>query len=124
MFLFDSFSLRGIVLPNRIAVSPMCQYSYQDGMANKWLYVHLGSRAVGGAGLVIAEAAAVFPEGRISPQNLGIWSDAHSEALALLVQFIREQGSVAAIQLAHAGRKASTLSPCKGDRMASAEEGG
>ncbi len=112
--LFEPLQLRGITLQNRIGVSPMCEYSCQEGLANEWHFVHLGSRAVGGAALVMTEAAAVSPEGRISPQDLGIWSDAHAEALAPTVRFIRHQGSVPGIQLAHAGRKASTPRPWEG----------
>ncbi|MDB5253103.1 MAG: NADH:flavin oxidoreductase/NADH oxidase [Flaviaesturariibacter sp.] len=112
--LFDPLPIRGITLPNRIVVSPMCQYSATDGMPNDWHLVHLGSRAVGGAGLVICEATAVSPEGRISPGDLGIWSDAHTDAFRRIVSFIRGQGSVAGIQLAHAGRKASHQAPWLG----------
>lgn len=122
--LFEALSLRGVTLPNRIGVSPMCQYSCEEGMAHDWHLVHLGSRAVGGAGLVMTEAAAVSPEGRISPQDLGIWSDAHAEPLARLTAFIRTQKTVAGIQLAHAGRKASRSRPWEGDRFLAAEEGG
>src|ERR1700745_667932 len=111
MSLFHPYPIRSVTLPNRIVVSPMCQYSYENGLANDWLFVHLGSRAVGGAGLVIAEASAVLPEGRISPQDLGIWSDEHAERLSRVTRFIREQKSVPGIQLAHAGRKASTSRP-------------
>ena len=106
--LFESLTLRDVTLQNRIAVSPMCQYSSENGFANDWHFVHLSSRAVGGAGLVFTEAAAVVPEGRISPQDLGIWSEDHIEPLTRITHFIREQGSVAGIQLAHAGRKAHT----------------
>lgn len=106
--LFEPLKVRAVTLRNRIAVSPMCQYSCEDGLANDWHFVHLGSRAVGGAAIVFCEATAVLPEGRISPQDLGIWSDRHAEALARIVKFIHEQGSLAGIQLAHAGRKAST----------------
>lgn len=109
--LFEPLTLRSITLPNRIAVSPMCQYSSVDGFASDWHLVHLGSRATGGAGLVLTEAAAVTPQGRISPQDLGIWSDDHIEFLARIVHFIAQRGSVAGIQLAHAGRKASTAPP-------------
>lgn len=109
--LFEPLALRSITLPNRIAVSPMCQYSSVDGCANDWHLVHLGSRAAGGAGLVLTEAAAVTPQGRISPQDLGIWHDDHVEFLARIVHFIAQRGSVAGIQLAHAGRKASTPPP-------------
>ena len=112
--LFDPLTIRSITFRNRIFVSPMCQYSCQDGLANDWHFVHLGSRAVGGAGLVIAEATAVEARGRISPQDLGLWSDAHIEPLARIVRFIHSQGAVAGIQLAHAGRKASTARPWEG----------
>jgi len=106
--LFEPLTIRGVTLRNRIAVSPMCQYSCTDGLANDWHLVHLGSRAAGGAAIVFCEATAVTPEARISPEDLGIWSDRHAEALARIVRFIHEQGSLAGIQLAHAGRKAST----------------
>lgn len=109
--LFEPLNLRSISLRNRIAVSPMCQYSGSDGFANDWHLVHLGSRAVGGAGLVLTEATAVAPEGRISPHDLGIWKDDHIDQLARLAHFIKQQGSVPGIQLAHAGRKASTAPP-------------
>ena len=114
--LFSPLEIRGITLRNRIAVSPMCQYSCEDGFANDWHFVHLGSRAVGGAALVIAEATAVTPEGRISPQDLGLWKEEHLEPLARTARFIREHGSVAGIQLAHAGRKASTARPWEGGK--------
>jgi 2,4-dienoyl-CoA reductase-like NADH-dependent reductase (Old Yellow Enzyme family) len=106
--LFEPLTIRAVTLRNRIAVSPMCQYSCEDGLANDWHFVHLGSRAVGGAAIVFCEATAVLAEARISPQDLGIWSDRHAEALARIVHFIHQQGSLAGIQLAHAGRKAST----------------
>ena len=106
--LFDSFTIRDLEFSNRMFVSPMCEYSSVDGYANDWHLVHLGSRAVGGAGLVLTEATAVVPEGRISPQDLGIWKDEHVDPLKRIVSFIHEQGSVAGMQLAHAGRKAST----------------
>jgi 2,4-dienoyl-CoA reductase-like NADH-dependent reductase (Old Yellow Enzyme family) len=122
--LFEPLRLRSITLPNRIGVSPMCEYSSQDGFANEWHLVHLGSRAVGGAGLVMTEAAAVSPEGRISPQDLGIWSDEHAEALSPIVKFIRHHGSVAGIQLAHAGRKASTQRPWEGNSCIPEAHGG
>lgn len=112
--LFRPLTLRGVTFPNRIVVSPMCQYSSPEGVAQTWHLVHLGSRAVGGAGLVFTEAAAVSTEGRISPEDLGIWNEAQAEALRPIVAFIRSQGSVAGIQLAHAGRKASTWSPFSG----------
>ena len=122
--LFTPLKLRTIELKNRIAVSPMCMYSSEDGFANKWHLVHLGSRAVGGAGLIITEATAVSPEGRISPDDLGIWKDEHVEGLSQIVQFLKEQGSSPGIQLAHAGRKASTSSPWKGGKLLPKEEGG
>ena len=123
--LFEPFTLRGVTLRNRIGVSPMCQYSCVDGMATDWHLVHLGSRAVGGAGLVIAEATAVEARGRISPRDLGIWTDAHAGVLAKTAAFIKEYGAVAGIQLAHAGRKASTYHPWDGRHGAvSYEEGG
>lgn len=112
--LFDPLSIRSVTFPNRVFVSPMCEYSSTDGYANDWHLVHLGSRAVGGAGLVLTEAAAVVPEGRISPQDLGLWSDDHIEPLARIVRFIHAQGSVAGMQLAHAGRKASMRRPWEG----------
>ncbi|HEV3042160.1 MAG TPA: NADH:flavin oxidoreductase/NADH oxidase [Candidatus Angelobacter sp.] len=122
--LFQPLRLRNLELANRIAVSPMCQYSCIDGFANEWHLVHLGSRAVGKAALVMAEATAVTPEARISPKDLGIWSDAHIEPLQRAFSFIGQQGSVPGIQLAHAGRKASTSEPWKGGRPLSLEEGG
>ena len=109
--IFDEFTLRGVTLRNRIGVSPMCEYSAENGMPCDWHLVHLGSRAAGGAGLVISEATATQPQGRISPQDTGIWSDAHAEAWAPITRFIASQGAVAGIQLAHAGRKASTRRP-------------
>jgi 2,4-dienoyl-CoA reductase-like NADH-dependent reductase (Old Yellow Enzyme family) len=122
--LFDPLQIRSVAFRNRIGVSPMCQYSSVDGSANEWHLVHLGSRAVGGAALVMTEAAAVLPEGRISPDDLGIWKDAHIEPLARCARFISEHGAVPGIQLAHAGRKASTASPWKGRGPLSAAEGG
>lgn len=112
--LFSPLNIRNITLKNRITVSPMCQYSSEDGFANDWHLVHLGSRAVGGAGLVMTEATAVSPEGRISPEDLGIWKDDHIANLKRITTFIEQQGSIAGIQLAHAGRKASTSSEWKG----------
>ena len=109
--LFSPLRIRDITFRNRIAVSPMCQYSSEDGFANDWHFVHLGSRAAGGAALVIAEASAVEARGRISPADLGIWKDEHIPALARITAFLRSQGAVAGIQLAHAGRKASTHVP-------------
>lgn len=122
--LFSELRLGDLVLPNRIGVSPMCQYSCTDGLATDWHLVHLGSRAVGGAGLVFTEAAAVTPEGRISPHDLGVWSERHFEKLAQIVAFITGQGGVAGIQLAHAGRKGSTHRPWSGNGEVKPEEGG
>jgi len=122
--LFEPFDQRGVKFPNRIAVSPMCQYSSEDGFANDWHLVHLVSRAVGGAGLVITEAAAIEPEGRISPQDLGIWQDAHIEKLGQIVESIHRHGAVAGIQLAHAGRKASNKPSWDGGGVLSESEGG
>ena len=116
MNLFDSLQIRDITFRNRIAVSPMCEYSSEDGFANDWHLVHLGSRAVGGAGAVITEATAVLPEGRISPADLGIWKDEHIENLARIVRFLRQHGAVAGTQLAHAGFKASTAVPWSENR--------
>jgi len=112
--LFTPLTLRELTIRNRIFVSPMCQYSSRDGMPSDWHLVHLGSRAVGGAGLVMVEASAITPQGRISPDDSGIWSVEHANALAPVARFIKEQGAVPAIQLAHAGRKASTDAPWKG----------
>jgi len=112
--LFSPLTLRSVTFRNRIFVSPMCQYSSRDGLPNDWHLVHLGSRAVGGAGLVMVEATAVSSEGRISPDDSGIWSDAHAEAFAPIARFIGEQGAVAGIQLAHAGRKGSCSLPWLG----------
>jgi len=122
--LFDRLTIRDITFANRVFVSPMCEYSSIDGFANDWHFVHLGGRAVGGAGLVLTEATAVLPEGRISPQDLGIWKDDHIESLARIVRFIHEQGSAAGMQLAHAGRKASTYAPGKGHGRIPEGEGG
>jgi 2,4-dienoyl-CoA reductase-like NADH-dependent reductase (Old Yellow Enzyme family) len=122
--LFSPLTLRSLTLPNRIGVSPMCQYSSADGFANDWHLVHLGTRAVGGAGLVFTEATAVTPEGRISPQDLGLWKDEHIAPLQRIVEFVHSQGSYAGIQLAHAGRKASTARPWDGDGLVKPEEGG
>jgi 2,4-dienoyl-CoA reductase-like NADH-dependent reductase (Old Yellow Enzyme family) len=122
--LFSELRLRGTTFANRIGVSPMCQYSCTDGLANEWHYVHLCSRAVGGAGLVITEAAAITPEGRISPHDLGVWSEAHFEPLEKITRFITSQGGVPGIQLAHAGRKGSTQRPWSGTGMVGVTEGG
>ena len=115
--LFDPLTLRGVVFPNRIFVSPMCQYSSADGMPNDWHLVHLGSRAVGGAALVMVEASGVSPEGRITDWDSGLWSEAHAAGFRRITDFIAEQGSVPGIQLAHAGRKASTDRPWTGGHV-------
>jgi 2,4-dienoyl-CoA reductase-like NADH-dependent reductase (Old Yellow Enzyme family) len=115
--LFTPLLIRDISFNNRIVVSPMCQYSSRDGMADDWHLVHLGSRAVGGAGLVFTEATAVLPEGRISPVDLGIWKDEHIDGLRRIVKFVRSQGSEIGIQLAHAGRKASVAEPWNGGKL-------
>ncbi len=122
--LFTLLSIRSITLKNRIVVSPMCQYSSEDGFANDWHFVHLGSRAVGGAALVFTEATAVSPEGRISPHDLGIWKDEHITQLKKITQFITQQGSIPGIQLAHAGRKASVTEPWNNDKLISPSDGG
>jgi 2,4-dienoyl-CoA reductase-like NADH-dependent reductase (Old Yellow Enzyme family) len=122
--LFSAFSLRGVEFRNRVFVSPMCQYSSRDGLPNDWHMVHLGSRAVGGAGLVCVEATGVSPEGRISPGDTGLWSAEHTRAFAPIASFIKLQGARAGIQLAHAGRKASTDVPWRGGKHLSEEQGG
>lgn len=122
--LFDPLTLRGVTLRNRIGVSPMCQYSAHNGFANDWHYIHLGSRAIGGAGLIIVEATAVQAAGRITPGCLGLWLDAHIPALNRITDFMREHGAVPGLQLAHAGRKASTAAPWMGGKPISATEGG
>lgn len=122
--LFSPLTIKTVTLKNRIAVSPMCQYSAENGFANDWHKIHLGSRAVGGAALVMTEATAITPEGRISPQDLGIWSDDHITALHDIVKFIESENAVAGIQLAHAGRKASTTRPWEPRQQISKEEGG
>ena len=124
MHLFDELQVREVTLRNRIVVSPMCEYSSTDGFATDWHLVHLGSRAVGGASLVFTEACAVSPEGRISPEDLGIWKDEHIEPLARITRFIREQGAIPGIQLAHAGRKGSTMRPWEGSGMIPESKGG
>jgi len=123
-FIFDPLPIRGITLKNRLVVSPMCQYSSEDGFANDWHLVHLGSRAVGGAAIVFTEATAVTPEGRISPEDLGIWKDAHIEFLLRITKFLAAQGAVPGIQLAHAGRKGSTQRPWVGSSQVTIAEGG
>ena len=122
--LFSEFTLKDVTLRNRIGVSPMCQYSSEDGFANDWHLVHLGSRALGGASLVICEATAVTPDGRISPQDAGLWKDEQIEPLARITRFIAARGAVAGIQLAHAGRKASTARPWDGGAQLGDAQGG
>jgi len=124
--LYRPMPVRGVTLRNRIVLSPMCQYSCErrDGLATPWHLVHLGTRAAGGVGLVVPEATAVAPEGRISPQDLGIWSDAHADALAPIAAFVKSQGAAPGIQLAHAGRKAGTARPWGGGGALSDERGG
>ena len=121
--LFTPITIRSLTLKNRIVVSPMCEYSSVDGFANDWHLVHLGSRAVGGAALVIVEATAVSPEGRITPADLGLWKEDHISFLQRINEFIVSQGSVPGIQLAHAGRKASHHIPWKGGKALSPDEG-
>jgi 2,4-dienoyl-CoA reductase-like NADH-dependent reductase (Old Yellow Enzyme family) len=120
--LFDPLNLRGVTLRNRIVVSPMCEYSSEDGFANDWHLVHLGSRAVGGAGLVLTEATAVEARGRISPQDLGLWKDEQIEKLRHINRFLHEHGSASGVQLAHAGRKASTYRPWQRGESATVPE--
>jgi 2,4-dienoyl-CoA reductase-like NADH-dependent reductase (Old Yellow Enzyme family) len=122
--LFSPLQIREVTFRNRIAVSPMCEYSSEDGFANEWHFVHLGSRAVGGAGLVFTEAAAVEARGRISPQDLGIYQDAHVPELKRITSFVARHGAAAGIQLAHAGRKASTARPWEGGKPVSDDLGG
>lgn len=122
--LFEPFAQRSLTLRNRIVVSPMCQYSATDGLPDDWHLVHLGSRAVGGAAAVIAEASAVSAEGRISPGDTGIWNDAQTQAWAPIARFIVDHGAVPGIQLAHAGRKASTAPPWQGGKPVPVEAGG
>jgi 2,4-dienoyl-CoA reductase-like NADH-dependent reductase (Old Yellow Enzyme family) len=122
--LFSKLRMRGVDFANRIGVSPMCQYSSIDGYANDWHFAHLAARAVGGAGLVFTEAAAVSPEGRISPQDLGVWSERHFEPLERIARFVNSQGACAGIQLAHAGRKGSTFRPGAGQGAVAETAGG
>ncbi len=123
--LLSPLTIRGVTLRNRIVMSPMCQYSADDGLANDWHLVHLGSRAAGGVGLVMVEATAVTPEGRISPKDMGIWGEQHVEPLARIARFVHSQGAIAGIQLAHAGRKASCEPPWLGGaRLKTPEAGG
>ena len=122
--LFQPLTIKSVTLRNRIGVSPMCQYSSEDGVATDWHLVHLGSRAVGGAGLVIAEATAVAPEGRITPGDAGIWAEKHIEPIARINRFIKSQGAVPGIQIAHAGRKASAALPWNGGASLANDKGG
>jgi 2,4-dienoyl-CoA reductase-like NADH-dependent reductase (Old Yellow Enzyme family) len=122
--IFDPLAIRGVTLRNRLVVSPMCQYSSVDGFANDWHLVHLGGLAVGGAALVFTEASAVTPEGRITPEDLGIWKDEHIDFLARIARFMAGQGAVPAMQLAHAGRKASTQRPWDGPNAVPVDKGG
>jgi len=124
MHLFDALEIRAATLRNRIVVSPMCEYSSTDGFANDWHLVHLGSRAVGGASVVFTEASAVSPEGRISPQDLGIYKDDHIENLSRITRFICDQGAIPGMQIAHAGRKGSTLRPWEGSGAVPESKGG
>jgi 2,4-dienoyl-CoA reductase-like NADH-dependent reductase (Old Yellow Enzyme family) len=122
--LFDPLEIRSVRFKNRLAISPMCQYSSEDGFANDWHLVHLGSRAVGGASLVMQEATAVSPRARITPDDMGLWKEEHIEPLQRITRFIKKQGSVPGIQLAHAGRKASIVSPWKGGKSLEIPSGG
>ena len=122
--LFSRLQFRDVTLRNRIVVSPMCEYSSHDGLANDWHVVHLGSRAVGGAGAVLTEAAAVTADGRISSADLGIYSDDHVDMLSRIFHFIEQHGAAPGLQLAHAGRKASTAPPVKGGRPVPPGDGG
>src|ERR1700722_14213828 len=122
--LFTPLTIRGVTFQNRIAVSPMCQYSSQDGFANDWHLVHLGGRAIGGPSLVLAETSPVTAEGHITAEDLGIWKDAHIEFLARIVRFLKSQGTVPGMQLAHAGRKGSTPKPWGGASAIAPKDGG
>ena len=122
--LFQPLTIKSVTLRNRIGVSPMCEYSSTDGVATDWHLVHLGSRAVGGAGLVIAEATAVSPEGRITPGDAGIWADKHIEPIERINRFLKEHGAVPGIQIAHAGRKASAARPWEGGATLADNAGG
>jgi 2,4-dienoyl-CoA reductase-like NADH-dependent reductase (Old Yellow Enzyme family) len=122
--LFDPLPLRGLTLRNRVVVSPMCQYSCHEGFANDWHFVHLASRAVGGAGLVFTEATAVTADGRISPEDLGIWDDLHAGAFERIARFVKGEGAAFGMQLAHAGRKGSTLRPWDGHGAVAVDAGG
>lgn len=122
--LFEAFTVRSVTLRNRVGVSPMCQYSSEDGLPSDWHLVHLGARAIGGAGLVIAEATAVEADGRISPADAGLWNDGQIEPLRRITDFLKQHGAVPGIQLAHAGRKASSAVPWQGGHHLGADEGG
>src|SRR3954451_21523565 len=122
--LFSPLTLRDLTFKNRVFVSPMCQYSSEDGFPTDWHLVHLGSRAVGGAALVMQEATGVSPEGRISPWDAGLWSDAQAQAYRRITRFIAGNGAVPAIQLAHAGRKASTDAPWRARGALTPDQGG
>ena len=122
--LLSPLTIRKIKFRNRIVMSPMCQYSSREGMANDWHLVHLGSRAAGGVALAIVEATAVTRDGRISPADMGIWSDEHIEPLVRIARFVHSQGAIAGIQLAHAGRKASSDVPWNGGARIRPEQGG
>ncbi len=122
--LFSPLKIRNVTLRNRIAMSPMCQYSATEGFANDWHLTHLGTRAVGGTGLIVAEATAVVPEGRITPADNGLWSDEHISSLSRIVSFIHDNGAVAGIQLAHAGRKAGCATPKNGGLQLDESHGG
>lgn len=122
--LFEPLKIKDITFRNRIVMSPMCQYSAKDGYANEWHLVHLGSRAVGGAALIIVEATAVSPEGRISPGDLGLWDDDHIAPLLQITDFIHSTGCIAGIQLAHAGRKASHCAPWLGSLQLNEQNNG
>src|SRR3954467_2673524 len=122
--LFSPLTLREVTIRNRVFVSPMCMYSSAEGMPNDWHLVHLGSRAAGGAGLVMTEATAVVPEGRITPLDTGIWNDSQADAWARIARFVKGQGAAVGMQLAHAGRKASTDAPWNGGKMLMPAKGG
>ncbi len=121
--LFTEFKIRDTTFRNRLWVSPMCQYSSEDGLPTDWHLVHLGSRAVAGAGAVFVEATSVSPEGRISPSDSGIWTDVHAQEFGRITRFIKDQGSVPGIQIAHAGRKASTSAPWNGGKKVEIADG-
>jgi 2,4-dienoyl-CoA reductase-like NADH-dependent reductase (Old Yellow Enzyme family) len=122
--LFSPLNIKNVTLKNRIVMSPMCQYTSVDGFSSDWHFVHLGSRAIGGTGLIMAEATAVSPEGRITPGDLGLWKNEHIQGLSRIAEFIYLHGSVAGIQLAHAGRKASCTVPNEGGKQLEKKDGG